>query len=253
MNMNTMETQQVTLAQSEVPLYNSSYHVVALNDKEGLIKQGYDIVKFKFINPSIHLKNIHLEIGGMRVASFSREEFENTQSILPQGLPLSKLVYHNVNFIFEYDEKYIEENEEFIMIDECIKEPVLSESEEEYYDGCDYHYGYRVLEYKSVPTGKKIKKVLEPVVVEVPEIQIDIVSHKSPLDVSVDIPVWQTILINKKDFPADYFKRLTEKYKVNAPTGEDVNELYGRDVPFSAKFQNFIKIQGGMGGLMYAF
>lgn len=250
-----METSRKVFDKFEVALDNSSYHAIELNDKaeDDLVEPGFDIVKFSFMNPSVHLKQVNLVIGGMRCASFAPEDFANPQNILPEGLPLSKLIYHKVYLQFVYDEKYIEEHEESIMVDEYEEKPCLSDSEEEFYDGYEYRRGHRVEGYDLVPTGRKIKKIIEPAVVEVPEIHIEIVAASSPFEVSVNVHVWQTLVINKNDFPEDYFKRLTEKHILNVPTGEDINELYNKDVEFNVKVKNFIRVQSGMGGLIYSF
>ena len=250
-----MATSQIVFEKYEIGLHNSSYHAVKLNGnkEDSLIESGFDIVKFNFVNPSVHIKQVNLVIGGMQCASFAPEDFENPQSILPEGLPLSKLIYHQVYLQFVYDDKYIEENEDSIMVDEYEEEPCLSDSEEEYYDGYEYRTGHRVVRYDLVPTGRMIKKVLEPAMVEIPEIHIDITPASSSFDVSLEVPVWQTLVINKKDFDETYFKRLVEKHNIQAWTGEDVNELYNKDVEFNVKIKNYIRVQSGMGGLMYAY
>lgn len=248
-----MEHSQIVNEKFEVGLDNSSYHAIELNDKDSLVKPGFDVVKFAFINPSVHLKEVNLVIGGMQCASFAPEDFANPQSILPEGLPLSKLIYHKVYLQFVYDEKYIEEHEESIMVDEYEEKPCLSDSEEEFYDGYEYRTGHRVESYELVPTGRKIKRIIEAAVVEVPEIHIDITPASSPFEIGVTVPVWQTLVINKKDFPEDYFKRLIEKHNIQASNGEDVNELYNKDVEFNVKLKNFIRVQSGMGGLYYSF
>lgn len=246
-----MEASHIVYDKYNAELHNSSYHVVELND--GKVPSNHDILRFTIVNPSVHLKQMHLEIGGGRVASFLPEEFTDTQNIITQGLPLSKLRYHKVNLVFEYDEKFVEDNEEYIMIDECIEEKTLSDSDEEFYDGVDYHYGRRVVGYNSVPTGRKIKEIIKPAIVEVPDIHIDIVVPTTPFDEPVSIPVWQKLLITKSDCPEYYFKTLVEKHKLHVSTGEDINQLYNSDVPFHAKIQNHIRIQSGMGGLCYTF
>lgn len=250
-----METSRKVFDKFEVALNNSSYHAVKLNGtaEDKLIESAFDIVKFGFVNPSVHLKKVNLVIGGFQCASFAPKDFANPQSILPEGLPLSKLIYHQVYLQFVYDEKYVEEHEEFIMVDEYEEKPCLSDSEEEYYDGYEYHRGHRVESYELVPTGRMIKKVLEAAVVEVPEIHIDITPASSPFEIEVKVPVWQTLVINKTDFPEDYFKRLIERHTVKVSTGEDINELYNKDVEFSVKIKNHIRVSSGMGGLFYSF
>jgi hypothetical protein len=248
-----MEHTQIVNEKFQVGLDNSSYHAIKLNDKDSLIKPGFDIVKFAFINPSVHLKEVNLVIGGMRCASFAPEDFASPQNILPDGLPLSKLIYHQVYFQFVYDEKYIEENEEYAMVDEYEEKPCLSDSEEEFYDGYEYRRGHRVESYELVKTGRKIKKIIEAAVVEVPEIHIDITPASSPFQIEVDVPVWQTLVINKEDFPEDYFKKLIERHTVKVSTSENINELYNKDVEFSVKIKNFIRVLNGMGGLFYSF
>jgi hypothetical protein len=250
-----METSRKVFDKFDVALDNSSYHAIELNGKaeDGLVEPGFDIVKFSFVNPSVHLKQVNLVIGGMQCASFAPEDFANPQTILPEGLPLSKLIYHRVYLQFVYDEKYIEEHEESMMVDEYEEKPCLSYSEEEFYNGSEYHRGHRVEGYELVPTGRKIKRIIEAAVVEVPEIHIDITPASSPFDISVNVPVWQTLVINKKDFDESYFKRLIERHTIHVSTGEDVNELYNKDVEFDVKIKNFIRVQSGMGGLYYSF
>lgn len=249
-----MERQQVIIPGSKVELSNSSYYEIQLkHDDVDYIKHEHDIVELVVIDPCVHIQNIHLIIGGMKVASYHPEDFSNKQNIFSLGLPTSKLTYQNVHLRFEYDGKYIEENEEFIMEDEYRKERCLSDTEEEFFDGNGYVFGYRVKYYDYIPTGNKIRKVLQPAIVDIPEVHIVTAPKKTPIEQPINIPIWETLVIDKTTVDEEYFKRLIWKHGLHVTTEEDINELYNKNVPFTAKIRNWIGISGGIGSKVYMF
>lgn len=224
--------------------------ITLYNDTPKQLLRSDDIISFSVKNPSNFLKSIHFIIGGSRVASFDREDFIDGKNLFPQGLPISKSYFHITNVEFEYDHDFITDNEESIMVDECIEEPKLSEIEEEFFDGDTFTWGRRVIGFKSVPTGRQVKKILKPATVEIPEVHIEV--GQFGLGQS-NIPVWESIHIDQKNIDEGYLNRLIEKHYLHMPNGEDVKTAYSKGNPFTAKLQNNILFHNGMAAKTYVF
>lgn len=249
----------VTIPSSQVELngINPYCHDIKLYRDDGdeyKIPYSQDIVTFKVNNPPTHLKRIHILIGGSRVASFDREDFIDGKNLFPEGLPVSKAYYHIVKVSFGYDHDYIHNNEESIMEDEYNEEPVLSDTEEEFFDGYEYTWGRRVTGYKRTPTGRQVKKVLKHAIVDTPELIIEVAEvGGATTKIPARIPVWESIVINQENFDEEYLNRLIEKHQLHIPSGEDVKEVYNKGQPFTGKVRNIIHFSNGMAGKMFVF
>lgn len=255
-----MEPQQtvVTIPSAQVELDGDSYSITLCGDASALIETGHhfgqDITSFIVTNAPTYLNKIHIIIGGSRVASFEREDFITGKNLFPQGLPVSKSYYHIAKVSFEYEHEYVMENEEFVMEDEYIEEPVLSEEEEEFYDGCDYIWGRRVVGHKMVPTGRQVKKVIKRVLVDIPTVSIEVSrADEDTFDMPARVPVWESLFIDQNFINTEYLNRLIEKHRLHVPNDEDINEVYNKGKPFTAKVRNFINFMNGMAAKVYVF
>jgi len=254
-----MEPQQttVTIPIEQVELCKPPCHRVRLcGDWHSFdhIRRGQDIVSFKVVNPPSYLSKIYLVICAGRVMTFTRDEFANGQNLFPEGLPVSKVTYQYVDIDFEYDAEYIAENETFEMVDEYNEEIELSDTEEEIYDECEdrYVWGTRVTR-NQVPTGNKVRRVITPALVDVPEMLIDVVPATTPFDTTTSLTVWQDLLIKPVFDDEEYFHRLVDKHKLHLPSGEDIKDAYNKGEPFYAKVRNILRFGSGCAGFTYCF
>jgi hypothetical protein len=225
-------------------------HNVRLNNHyERIIPEGFDIVSFSISHAPEHLTKVHVYIGNSRVVSFDRSDITN---LLPQGLPSSLVTYQYVDVELEYCKGYIENNESYEMVDEYEEKIEYSDTEEEFYDGCDYFYGQRV-HRSQVPTGRQVRKITEPATVLQPELQFTVKQSNLENNTQTTLPIWEKITIDPQTFDEDYVQRLVDKYQLQTLDGTDPCDTLKKGEPFEAKLRNAIHFSCGMASKVYVF
>lgn len=215
------------------------------------IPRKYDIKSLVIVDPHDCLEKIRVLIGKSVIMTFDREDFSKGQNILPMGLYLTKstCMYSELEFIYNKD--YIEEHSEYVWQDEYKEEVITSDTEEEYYDGCDYHYGYRVTR-KQVPTGQKIKVVTKGPEVTVPELRFTIQEASFEDYDSVSIPFWETIRVDPS-VDTEYIRKLVTRNKFQTLNGMSIDEAIENGKPFNGRVENILRYSGGMASKLYVF
>jgi hypothetical protein len=245
-------TRIIVVPQEEVAVVSCSpSHSIKLNDE---VPRGFDITKLIIEDFPEYLAKVHLHIGGNHAMTFDKEDILNKQNLFPQGFPLSLCEYMYVNVMFEYEAEYVDANVTTELVDEYVEEVEFSDTEEEYYDGCDYYFGRRV-HRKQVPTGRQIKQICEGAPVVIPQLTIDIVETDKEQNTSLVLPVWDSITIDPSNpkFDERYIQRLIEGFKLHSRDGSDVMECYKNGKVVKCKLENFIRFCNSMAAKTHCF
>lgn len=229
-----MENKKIYLKEEKIKLTsNNPTHIINLNNNSNntlLIPNNYDITSMCLSFPD-ELKEVYIIIGNQSVAFFDKElekelqEFPIYLSLCKNMIVYLKLVYY---------ENFIKEKEEFIYEDE-YKEIEIYGEEQEFFDGNEYYWGSPVLR-KNEPTGNKIRKVINGVIVNIPEI-IFIIEKRKKYEI-IETPVYQKISLQNTD--NTYMELLKTKYNLKIRNGYGI-------------VTNSLRYISNLAGLKYSF
>jgi hypothetical protein len=236
-----------------VALRTYQYNVRLNPEGNNDIPKEHDITSLVIVNPPEYLEKIVLMIGNYTTMTFERDDFNQGQNLFPDGFLMSKSVYMYNDLVFHYNKEYVEEHVMKRLVDEYKEEVIVSDIEEEFYDGCEYHYGYRVTR-KEIPTGNKIEIVIEGADVIVPELRFTIAPGDVESNSSIKQPFWEKILVNPKDNEEKRFiRRLVDNYKFHTIDGTSVEDAIEIGKPFYGKVENILHYTNGMAAKVYSF
>ena len=164
------------------------------------------------------------------------------------GILLSKCHYVDINIEFRFDDKYITKHAEYdVEEDEYEEEVSYSDNEIEVYDGYQTQYGRRV-HRRLKPTGKKIRRVLTPALLQVPSISMTFQPtehHES----NVVTPFWQKIYLCPED-REELVANLISKHKLHS---EQTDNIIQTLLPIICFVENSIRYSCNMCNLSYSF
>ena len=238
----------------EVKTSNKSEYVLHISPSANhAIPNKHDITSLVVVNPPEYLEKIVLLIGNIKTMTFEREDFNQGQNLFPNGFFLSKSVYMRNDIVFHYSKEYVQAHETRVLQDEYKEEVIISDSEEEFYDGCDYYYGYRVTR-NSKPTGKQIEVVTQGADVIVPELHFIVAPGDADFNSSFKQPFWEKIQVNpSSEEEKKYIGRLVNKYKFHTMDGTPVEDAIATGKPFYGKVENVLYYNDGLAGKMITF
>lgn len=249
----TGDKNNIVLPSETVALRTYQYNVRLNSEGNTDIPKGHDITSLVVVNPPEYLERIALMIGNYKTMTFDREDFDKGQNLFPDGFLLSKSVYMYNDLVFHYNEEYVKEHQTKSLVDEYAEEVIVSDNEEEYFDGYDYQYGRRVTRTRK-PTGNKIEVVSKGAEVIVPELRLAIAPGDVESDVSIKQPFWEKILVNPKDEgEKTYIRRLVDKRQFHTLDGTPVEDAIALGNPFYGKVQNILHYKDGMASKSYHF
>lgn len=243
----------IVLPSETIELRTLEYNVRLNSEGNNDIPKKHDITSLVIVNPPEYLDKIVLMIGNSSTMTFDKEDFDNGQNLFPDGLFLSKSVYFYNDLVFHYNEEYVKEHQTKTLVDEYAEEVIVSDTEEEYFDGYDYQYGRRVTRTRK-PTGHKIEVVTKGADVIVPELRLTIAPGDEASDASIKQPFWEKILVNPKDDEEKrVIRRLVDNYKFHTIDGTPVEDAIAIGKPFYGKVQNILHYTNGMAAKTYVF
>lgn len=225
---------------STLPKYSLS-----LND---IVGYTYDIKSLVLVNVQNYIESIDVVVGGVKMMSYTRSEISNNENIFPEGHFMSKCTFHYTTLVFHYNKEYIEQRETYHYEDEYIEKEVISDTQEEFYDGYDYHFGYPVTRTR-VASGEKIR-VGHGIDVEVPQMNIILEYGDSKSQVGY----WDSVLIDpSKDEDIEYVNKLVEKHEFHMKDGTCVDDAIKSGKPFYGRVKNYIRYVEQMAAKVYCF
>lgn len=240
-----LQSKQVDLISTRNVYFQSIYN----GKQDTYVPENHDVTSISLETIPFGLASVCIEIGCQKVISIDVAEIKPGVNILSDLLPLSKANYMITRIGLCYDQEYLYEHEMFRMIDEEIDEEELSETETEFFDGYDYHFGFRVLR-KSVSTGNKIRQVTGAVQVELPEIHIGTIKSSLEVDKPAYYEIWQDIMIVPQT-DGGKIRILSKDFKLTTCDGSSIEDATSRGIPFKCKVRNFIRFHERLAGLMY--
>lgn len=211
---------------------NNPSHTITLNS-DLIIPKNNDITNI-FLSFPDELKEIFIIIGNQTVAFFDRELETELQSF---HIYISLCKYLNVELKLVYYDNFIKEREEFIYEDEYNEIESFGEKQE-FFDGNEYCWGRPVLRKKE-PTGKKIRKVINGVIVNIPEIMFIIKER----DLNINNEIIETSVYQKislKNIDNTYMEILKSKHNFKIRNGYGV-------------VNNKLRYMSNLAGLKYSF
>ena len=207
----------------------------------------YDIIGRKDISSITlseipeELESVELHIGGNKFFEFKNITYNG--NILPLNIPTSKSYYLKTTLVFVYKPADFHSPDNIISEDVLdYGEPEYSDTEEEFFDGYDYHWGRRVKRETIVKTIKKLQVV-------VPAVSITTVEGTEGKE---EIPVWQEITLDPQS-DEEYIRRLEKNHELQPLDGRTVDDAIAGGEPFRCKIKNIAVFIQGMAGLCYAF
>lgn len=227
--------------------FSKNYNTIHADNPQYKLELYEDILRDKDISSITlseipeELESVQLHIGGSKFFEF--KNITENVNILPINIPTSKSYYLRTHLVFVY--KPIEcHSPENIISEDVLDygEPEYSDTEEEFFDGHDYHWGRRVKRETILKTVKKLQVV-------VPAVSITTVSGA---DGKEEIPVWQEITLDPKS-DEEYIRRLEAKHELQTLDGRTIDEAIAGGEPFHCKVKNVASFNKGMAGLMYCF
>lgn len=249
----TMESITLPSDEIEVSSIIPRCNVRLNKEHDRLIPYGFDINQFKVIDAPEYLEKVHVYIGDSQAVTFYKEDFADQQNLFPQGFPLSQSKYFYVDVQLEYNDDYVTSHQTSELVDEYEEVIEYSDTEEEFFDGHDYHYGQRV-HRSQVKTGRKVSKITKGAIVVRPQLLFELVPPpEQQSDTISRIPVWERITINPKTDDASYVERLMNQYKLQTLDDTPVLTAHEKGVPFQAKLQNLIHFSGCIAGKVFCF
>jgi hypothetical protein len=167
---------QITIDQKKHIITNSS------NDRPKIklrdyIPPEYDITGIHIDFPE-NLKNIQIEMGGCCQNIIFYSDMTEYMKTFPFYLTLCK--YIEIYIVFVYDEKFVDSQIKYEMVDEYIEKEKHGE-EVTIYDGYDYHTG-NIVTIQKILTGNKVPIVVQGLEINTPIVKIDIaINEITPL------------------------------------------------------------------------
>lgn len=207
---------------------NSGY----LSEIKRLVPEGLDI-RGMFMDFPEGLQEVRIILGGYKIAIFTKDMKDDMENF-PIYLTLSKYQVCSIELV--YSSKWLEEREEFEMVDEYI-DNIEYGDEVEIFDGYEYRIG-NLVKKNRVLSGFKQRIVTKRVDVMFPEIRI-IVGKNQHDGSKAQVSVRERIDLTGID--DDYKNRLLKKHNmviVDNKVGYVTNIVY---------------YTHNMAGLMYTF
>lgn len=169
-------------------------HRIAIND---VLPEASDVYSIKFEGVPDGISSINIVIGGSKILGLDKIELHPNIDLFANqdkdfALLMSKSSDQDTNLEFEFDKAYLESMEKFEMADET--EDVISDTEQEFYDGNDYAWG-RTVRRNARKTGRQVRIVIKDCYIDIPDIAIE-TRPGDGLDSAV-VNVWQQVSLSE--------------------------------------------------------